>query len=208
VTRASRLHLRIRNRGMGLVEVMVAITIAGAVLTAMAIAVHASFQAYTVNVSATDLLQRNRVAINRLVTDIRRGTDHTLEQTDPDAHTLFRSGGNNEGIVTANSIEVRGNADSSDQTSWPRVSYIYDAGTKVVKVVSQKDATADKVTFNLLKNVTQFQITLEPTKGKLGLVRNEYDKLKRAVILITIQDPTTKQTSSLSTSVIPRRNIL
>ena len=67
---------RFRHRGVGLVELLVALAISAALLTAVAVATDTSFRAYAVNEEQSNLLQRGRLGLNRLITYIRICKEH------------------------------------------------------------------------------------------------------------------------------------
>ena len=74
---------RHRRRGVGLPELLVALAISAALLTATAVAVDASFKAFGVNQSQAALAQRIRVAMHRIVTYIRTTSEHRPDNDDP-----------------------------------------------------------------------------------------------------------------------------
>ncbi len=79
-----RTHRRThRRRGLGLPELMVALAISAALLTATAVAVDASFQAYGVNQTQSQLAQRARVAMHRIVSYVRATADHFPDNDGP-----------------------------------------------------------------------------------------------------------------------------
>ena len=66
--------LILKRRGVGLVELLIALSISAILLTATAVAVDASFKAYAANQEESSLLQQGRMALNRMVTSIRTPT--------------------------------------------------------------------------------------------------------------------------------------
>jgi prepilin-type N-terminal cleavage/methylation domain-containing protein len=64
-------HPRRFARGLGLIEMMIALAISAAVLTAVATAVDVSFKSYSVNQENSNLMQRARLAMYRITSDIR-----------------------------------------------------------------------------------------------------------------------------------------
>src|SRR5690349_16358233 len=67
---------RRRRHGVGLVELLVALAISAALLTATAMAIDASFKAYAVNQEQSDLTQRSRLAMYRITAVVRQTQAH------------------------------------------------------------------------------------------------------------------------------------
>src|SRR5215213_6317308 len=67
---------RPRRRGMGLVELMIAMSISASLLSAVAVAVDACFRGYRINQEQAILMQRSRVAQNFICTSIRTTKEH------------------------------------------------------------------------------------------------------------------------------------
>jgi len=65
-----------QRRGVGLIELLIALSISALLLTATAVAVDASFKAYANNQEESSLLQQSRMALNRVVTSIRTSDTH------------------------------------------------------------------------------------------------------------------------------------
>jgi len=79
-----------RARGLAYVELMIALAIGSMLLIATAVATDASFRAYQVNQEQSSLLQRARIAMERMMTVIRTtGTQFPDSLT---AQSQFASG--------------------------------------------------------------------------------------------------------------------
>src|SRR3954463_8550923 len=68
--------MKFQRRGVGLIELLIALSISAVLLTATAVAVDASFKAYANNQEEASLLQQSRMALNRVVTSIRTSDTH------------------------------------------------------------------------------------------------------------------------------------
>jgi hypothetical protein len=194
---ASR-RLATARRGATIVELLISLAIAAALLTATAYAMHASMQSFQVNQEQSTLTQRARIGMQRVLSGIRAGEGHLPYSAG--ARTQFRNG---LAVVDDTGIVMR-TADGAD------VTYRYDAPAKRVLV------DVGGRTLVLLEGVDQFVVRLEPMKStahvKAGL---EYDLLRRATILLTVR--ATAQTNltgeaggdltvTMSSSAMPRRN--
>ncbi len=189
--------LNFKRRGVGLVELLIALAISALLLTATAVAVDASFKAYANNQEESSLLQQGRMALNRLVTSIR--TSDTHAPTDPTLLNNFKNG-----------AKVTGSAIAMFQEDGTNIIYRYDAAKQ------QLIAEVNGKPYILARGVLAFQVTMEPMRSEDALrTGSSYDLLRRANILITIHttdqtaqasETTGKHPVTLSVSVSPRRN--
>jgi hypothetical protein len=189
---------RPRRAGIGLVETLIALSIAAALLTATAAAIDASFKAYEVNQEQSLLMQRARLAIHRILTQIRVTAEHGPH--DSSLNGNFAAGT----VVTDTGIEM---FDADD------VLYVFchDEDTK------QLTLEVDGQHHVLLEGVEDFEVKLEPMRSPTSIkTGGGYDLLKRATILLTVKtssatsldnETTGNQTVTLSSSVMPRRNV-
>jgi hypothetical protein len=187
------------KRGLGVVELLIALAISAAVLAAVALAVDMSFRAYSINQEQSDLMQRSRLAMYRLVTTIRTTGAH--QPLSLPALADFKSGL----VVTDTGISM---LDANDRP----VTYSFDPVTSQVVVT---DSTGGK--YVLLRGVKRFQVKMEPMRSALSIrTGGSYDLLMRATILLTIRtsgnsadvnEKVASQEVTLSTSVMPRRNV-
>src|SRR4051812_1900667 len=67
---------RTPRRGATLVEMLIGLAIAAALLTAVAFAMDASTRGYQINQQQSDLTQRARLGLHRMLTTIRAGEGH------------------------------------------------------------------------------------------------------------------------------------
>jgi prepilin-type N-terminal cleavage/methylation domain-containing protein len=197
-TFANRSVRRARRRhGVGLVELLVALAISAALLTATAVAIDASFKSYAINQEQSDLTQRSRLAMYRITSVIRQTQAHQ-----PGTTTLanqFKTG------KTVSDTAI----DMMDLANKP-VRYFYDAAEK--RLMLHTDS-GDHV---LCDGVESFTVRLEPMRSATSIrTGGPWDLMKRATLLLTVR--TTNQTSvkgegvgnqtvTLSASVMPRRN--
>jgi len=190
-------RIKIKRRGVGLVELLIALSISALLLTATAVAVDASFKAYANNQEESSLLQQSRMALNRVVTSIR--TSDTHAPTDPTLLVDFKAG-----------FKVTGTSIGMFQEDGTNIVYRYDAAKK------QLIAEVRGKSYILARGVEAFSVSMEPMRSEEALrTGSSYDLLRRATILITIRttaetaqssETTGKHPVTLSVSVTPRRN--
>ena len=187
-----------RARGLGLIEMMLALAISASVLTAVATAIDVSFKSYAVNQENTMLMQRARLAMHRIANDVRITALHqpargTTEYDD------FVTGK----IVTVNDIFLF--MDVNEALS-DIIHYQYDPTNKLILCVN---AAGDE--YVVARSVEAFSVKMEPMKSEKNIRQGgQFDLLMRATITLTVKtDPssTNPQTVTLSTSVMPRRNV-
>ena len=188
-----------RRAGLGVVELLISLAIGATVLAAVAFAVDATFRAYSINQEQSDLMQRARLAMYRLVTTIRTTSAH--QPITPIALTGFKDGL----IVTDTGLVM---LDANDA----QVAYRFDAPTGQLRAT---DGLGRE--YVLLRGVKKFEVKLEPMRSAASVrTGGPYDRLMRATILVTIRttgnaadvdEKVASQEVTLSTSVMPRRNI-
>jgi prepilin-type N-terminal cleavage/methylation domain-containing protein len=165
-------NIKLQRRGVGLVELLIALSISALLLTATAVAVDASFKAYANNQEESSLLQQSRMALNRVVTSIR--TSDTHAPTDATQLVDFKAGL----MVTGSSIGML-QEDGTD------IVYRYDAAKKLLT------AQVRGKSYIVARGVEAFTVTMEPMRSEEALrIGGSYDLLRRANILITIRTTT------------------
>jgi hypothetical protein len=185
---------------MGLVELLVALAISAALLTSVAVALDASFKAYAINQQQAQLMQRARLAMNRIVTFIR-STDTHAPPSDA-AWNSFKTGH----IVEDSGIEMMLDATNgiSFQQTGDRLEMVPFTMNAGVQTYGTARVLLDGV------GAGDFLIRFQPLEG------STVPKLKRATITLTLRpsagttlnaeapqsDPVT-----LSTSIMPRKNL-
>jgi len=189
---------RTRAHGIGLVELLLALAISAAILVAVAYAVDISFRTYSVNQEQVTLMQRVRLCMYRVLTQIRTTEAH--QPLSAAALADFKAGR----IATDTGIVMMD--DAGNQTM-----YKYDAATKTVTCM---DPAGDE--FIAVRGVEVFTVKFEPMRSvKSQRTGGAYDLLMRATITMTVK--TTGQSSdvdekfaeqvvTLSSSVVPRCN--
>jgi Tfp pilus assembly protein PilW len=199
--RPIRAALRARKsaRGLGVVELLIALAISASVLAAVAYAVDMTIRAYAINHEQSDLMQRSRLALYRITTGIRTTGAHQPVNNVPLADFKL-------GLVTPDTA-----ISMLDAYENPLGFKFIPEENRLVAV----DAGGNEYT--LLRGVEKFEIKFEPLRSQQSKrVGGVYDKLLRATILLTVRttgntadvDETVgAQTITLSTSVMPRRNI-
>lgn len=198
---------RRRHRGVGLVELLVALAISSALLTAVAVAVDASFKAYAANQTQAQLMQRARLAMNRITTYIRATTQHLPD--DDDAQDDFQAG-----LVTEASA-IRLMTDSSHGVIFRQD----DDKLQMVPFTIAGNVLTEGTARTLIDGVEEgdFTITFEPQRSAQATKTGApYDQLRRASIVLTVRtaaktsvvgEDKSDQSVTLSTSIMPRKNI-
>ena len=189
---------RTSRRGMGMIELLIAMSISASLLTAVAVAVDASFRGYKANQEQAILMQRSRVSLNFLCTSIRTTKLHAPITSTP--RLKFETGA----TVTDTGIEM---FDLNDNL----VKFEWDVPKKRLMV------TVDGKTHVLAQGVENFSVRMEPMRSAVSVrTGGDYDLLRRATVTLTVRttaessesiETTNTQTLTLSGSVMPRRNV-
>ena len=174
-----------------------ALAISASLLGATAVAVHASSRAYRINQEQSLLMQRCRLAMNRMLTEIR--TSHAHSPLDSSVIDEFAAG---QAVVDCG-IQMY----EPDGTFH---AYRYDASAR--RLETQRNGEWH----TLLNGVDAFTVTMQPMRSANSLkTGGGYDLLQRASITLTVRttaetseasETTGRQTVSLSSSVTPRAN--
>jgi type II secretory pathway component PulJ len=185
------------RRGLGLIELLVALSISTALLVATAIAVDASFKAYEINQEESGLIQRARVALYRVTESIRTTQAHA-----PDTASLssqFSTGV----VVTDTGIDM---FDLNNNL----LVYKYDSTNQRLLAVTGGN------TYTMAEGVTLFQVKMEPMKSDESVrTGGAWDLLRRVSVTISVRtnakttvagDTTGQEVITLSAAVVPRRN--
>jgi len=185
------------RRGVGLVEMLISLAIAAALLTATAVALNASAQAYAINQEQASLMQQARVAMHRIVTSIR--ITHLHAPADAVLAADFADG-----------FTVTGTAIGMIDKTGADIVYRYDADNHLILAV------IDDVPHVLARGVERFTIRMEPMRSaESARTGGSWDLLKRATVTITVRttpqtaqssETTGVQTVTLSAAVAPRQN--
>jgi hypothetical protein len=182
------------------VELLLALSISASVLVAVAYAVDVSFKSYSINQEQTSLMQRARITVHRISTQIRTTKFH--QPVNPTPVADFKAGR----IATDTGIRILD--DSGLETS-----YKYDPAAKVINCVD-----FDGNEFVAVRGVEAFSVKFEPMKSAESLRSGGvYDLLMRATISVTVRDSergmdVSKQAAAtqivtLTASVVPRCNV-
>lgn len=187
------------RKGLAVVELLLALAIGGMVLVAVAYCVDASFRAYSINQEQSDLMQRSRLAMHRILTEIRTTATHA--PTDAIAEAGFNMGL----VVSDDGIKM---LDSVDR----QISFEFDSANGVLNA---KDKLGNE--YVLLRGVEKFEIKFEPMKSHNSVrTGGAYDQLLRATVLLTVRttgnavdvDETVgAQRVTLTSSAVPRQNV-
>ena len=188
-----------RRRAMAVIELLISLAIGSMVLVAVAYCVDSSFRAYSINQEQSDLMQRTRLAMHRILTGIRTTDAH--QPYDNIAKMGFEMGM----VVTDTGIRM---TDANDAP----MAFRYDSANGILFATDQTG-----VEHVLLRGVEKFEIKFEPLRSKdSARIGGVYDKLRRATVLITVRtygnsvdvDETVgAQRVTLSSSAVPRRNV-
>ncbi len=157
-------------------------------LMATAVALDAVVRASTVNMDVADGLMKSRLAVSRMLDEIRVGDDHAPVTSS--AVTTFRAGTG----VTDSGLTFTA---SDGQT----VRYTYDS---TAKTLSMQRGSADAVV--LARRVDAFTFHLIPARSAEAIrIGGSYDRLTRATIALTLRPGETSDATTLSASVSPRQ---
>ena len=188
-----------RRRGMAVIELLIALAIGSMVLVAVSYCVDAAFRAYSINQEQSDLMQRSRLAMHRILTAIRTTDAHA--PVDASAKLGFEMGL----VVTDKGIDM---IDVNNR----HVGFEYDPANGTL-IATDKSGTE----YVLLRGVEKFEVKFEPMKTQQSLrTGGPYDRLLRATVRLTVRtagnsvdiDETVgAQRVTLSSSAVPRRNV-
>ena len=186
------------RRALAVVELLIALAIGGMVLVAVAVCVDSAFRAYSINQEQSDLTQRSRLAMHRILTAIRTTDAHV--PVDPVTRGLFEHGA----VVTDRGIEMY---DINNR----KMAFEFVAANGTLVATDQSGTE-----YVLVRGVEHFEVTLEPMKTKQALKTGVYDRLYRASIRLTVRthgnsvdvDETVgAQRVTLTSSAVPRQNV-
>jgi type II secretory pathway pseudopilin PulG len=170
-----------------LVEMIIALAISVALLTATATAIDAMTRAFNVNLAQADATAKARVAMNRMLEDIRSGVSH--QPITATLQTSFAGGT----VVTDTGVRFT----REDGTA---LTYRYNATNRTIEMVS---GTAAAVV--LVRNIDSFTVQLRPTRSDRSVrIGGTFDLLDRCVVSMQLR---TTVTQPLVGSVTPRRQI-
>jgi hypothetical protein len=206
------------RRGIGLAEMLIALGISAAVLTAIAAATNAGFQSYQSNAAAGDAAQRARLTIDRAL-HLLRGTDdlkddagiaHDPGPLTPSVRENFINGEivEDTGFVVYEPFE-----DEHGDPAYRTVVWQFDADAGVL--TQSVDAGTP---YTVLRNVLSFRCRFQPMRSSENRRRGilDHDKLRRATVVLTVgvdpvagvgPDTASVATFTLSGSASPRRNV-
>jgi prepilin-type N-terminal cleavage/methylation domain-containing protein len=196
-TTSATLRRRRAPRGMGLVELLIALSISAALLTAVAVATDSSFRAYAINEEQANLTQRARLSVHRMLTYIRTCKEHQ-PITDTEV-TRFAQG-----------FTVTDTGISMFTENGMQLDFEFDPANRRLLLL-ENGAPRE-----LLEGVEAFSMKLEPMRSPAAMRSGgAFDLLKRATILLTIKttgqsadidEDANGQLVTMSASVMPRRN--
>jgi hypothetical protein len=188
-----------RRNALAVVELLLALAIGGMILVAVAYCVDASFKAYSINQEQSDLMQRARLAMHRILTEIRTTSIHA--PLDPIAEANFYAGL----VVTDKAIRT---VDSKER----QLTFDFDPANGLLVC---HDRMGNE--YVLLRGVEKFEIKFEPMKSYKALrTGGQYDLLLRATVVLTVRttgnsvdvDETVgAQRVTLTSSAVPRQNV-
>ena len=188
-----------RRRGLAVAEMLIALAISGMVLAAVAYSVDTCFRAYSINQEQSDLMQRSRLAMHRILTAIRTTDAH--EPADTVAKAAFEGGI----VVTDKGIKM------IDAYERP-VRFDFDQANGTL-IATDPSGTE----YVLLRGVEAFEVKLEPMRTQQSTrTGGVYDRLLRATVRLTVRtsgnavdvdETVAAQRVTLSSSAVPRRNV-
>ena len=188
-----------RRRGLAVIELLIALAIGSMILVTVAYCVDAAFRAYSINQEQSDLMQRSRLAMHRVLTAIRTTDAH--EPADALAKAAFESGI----VVTDKGIKM------TDAHEKP-VRFDFDPANGTL-IATDPSGTE----YVLLRGVEAFEVKLEPMRTQQSTrTGGVYDRLLRATVRLTVRtsgnaadvdETVAAQRVTLSSSAVPRRNV-
>ncbi|MFT3788871.1 MAG: hypothetical protein QM770_22320 [Tepidisphaeraceae bacterium] len=140
----NRVRAQLR-KGLTIVEMLIALTISVAILTATAAAIDATCRSYAANQNIADTNTRARLAMTRMITELRDGSDHV--PTASAQLTSFRAGSS----VTDTGISFT----AQDGTT---IVYRYNSTARTLETVRNGAAA-----ITLARGVDTFSINLRPS---------------------------------------------
>lgn len=199
---------RRRHAGVGLVELLLALSITAALLTATASAIDASFTAYRVNQEQALLTQRARLGLNRIVQEIRLGVIHRPHGTTYQYLLQHPTTWPAVYQLTDTGIDL---VNQSGKT----ISYYFQPGSngQPGSLMCDDDGNSSTQARVMIKGVSSFTIAMGFTRVQHG---STYDLLRSATINMTLAstsdnqsgtESTLSQTMPISATVVPRQNV-
>jgi len=169
-----------RNKGFGLVEMLLALMIMGMLLTAIAAAIHASLRSYDQNNNLADIAQAGRSVLGRISYDIR--TADAVKLDDPSTRLTLIRPPDAAGVVR-------------------RVQYEFTNGLLYYRIIVNGTATVNEVIMGTSNDVgvTGFSKSILTGLNALGLTCAKTVTVR----LNMLQD---NQAQSMTISASPRRN--
>ena len=194
---SAKRRIRTSRRGVGLGELLIAVSITAALLVAVAAATHAGFRSYEANLAEGDAAQRARMVLDRALALLRSTDDHGDHEAGPlapDARAAFTLGhvAEDDGFVV---FEPVGGG-------FRRIEWRLD-GDRLVQSVDGGEART------VLRGVAGFRCAFQPMRSPDNRRRGVrgHDQLRRATLVLTVGVPGGDGTFTLSGSASPRRNV-
>jgi prepilin-type N-terminal cleavage/methylation domain-containing protein len=179
--------------GFTLIEVLMAVAIMASLLTATAMALKASIDAYAGNNAGADMLQHSRNAMLRMSAELRTGYDFL--PTTVSKQTLFATGD----TVTDTGITFKNEAGTT-------LVFSYDSTAKTLNL---KVGTATAAV--LARGVDDFNVRLVPMRSKqsvkTGGIYDELERVSLTLQLHSLAPDAPAGTLTLTQSVTPRARL-
>ena len=206
-----------KRRGLGMIELLIALAISAAVLTAVAVAADAGFQSYQANAAASDTAQRARMALDRGLALLRGtdddgdgfGTAHDPGPLTVSARADFIGG---ETVTDSGFIVYEPYYALDGTAAFRPISWRFDAATG--ELLQSVDGGPEWV---VLRDVVDFRCSFQPMRSSANRRRGilEYDQLRRATMVLSVgvsegagvTPDAAVETFTLSGSASPRRNV-
>jgi hypothetical protein len=188
-----------RRDGMAVIELLIALAISGMVLVAVAYCVDTAFKAYSINQEQSDLMQRSRLAMHRILTTIRTTSAH--QPVDPLATAAFEAG-----------LDVTDTAIRMIDVNEVEIMFRFDPVNGMLMAVDKNGNE-----YVLVRGVETFEVKFEPMRTeKATRSGGVYDRLMRATVKLTVKtsgnaididETVAAQKVTLSSSAVPRQNV-
>ena len=184
---------------MGLAELLIAVSISAALLTAVAAATHAGFRSYEANLAAGDTAQRARLAVGRALGLLRGTDDHADHDAGPVSADVREDFADGRTVTDVGFVVFEPVGDGYRRVAWR---FDDEAG-------ELRQTVDDGPPRVIVRNVRGFRCTFQPMRSEANRRRGvmAYDQLRRATLVLTVGVPGGTETFTLSGSASPRRNV-
>ncbi len=207
-----------KRRGLGLAELLIAVSISAAVLTAVAVSADAGFASYQANAAAGDTSQRVRLTLDRGLALLRStddmdngaGTAHDPGPLTPSVRADFARG---ETVEDVGFVVYEPYTLADGTVAFRTIAWEFDDDSGELRQTIDGGPA-----WVVLRNVVDFRCAFQPMRSSGNTRRGilDHDQLRRATMVLTVgvsagpgvnPEAATAETFTLSGSASPRRNV-